>query len=90
MATEKQIRNAYTILENSLKKYESNPTKKNKEWIEMSVRDYANNNLSDDLYLDLNENAASGLFQHGFFLSDLERSVSMLRRKIEAKEWDDK
>lgn len=89
MATERQIREAYIFFENYLKEYRLNLTKKNREWIEMNVRNYANNNLSDKLYLDLNRNAVNGLFRHGFFLSDLERSVSMLKQKIDAKEWDD-
>ena len=42
-----------------------------------NVRCYCNN-LPDDLYFELNQNSESGLFRHGFFESDLDRSISIL------------
>ena len=42
-----------------------------------NIRCYGNN-LPDDLYLKLNQNSASGLFSHGFIVSDLDRSISIL------------
>lgn len=87
MVTEKEIKEAYAFLENSLRDYYTlNSAKERREWIERRVRTYADNNLSGDLYLDLNEDSASGLFRHGFFLSDLERSVSILRKMINKKD----
>lgn len=41
------------------------------------VRCYGNN-LPDELYFELNQNSASGLFKPGFFESDLDRSISIL------------
>lgn len=41
------------------------------------VRCYANN-LPDELYFELNQNSASGLFRPGFFESDLDRSIGLL------------
>ena len=80
MVTKKQIEKAYSFFENALERYKSNSTKKNqKPIIEGSVRDYAKNNLPKELYFDLNENVANGLFRHGHFLSDLEGSVAKLK-----------
>lgn len=42
-----------------------------------NVRRYGDN-LPDELYFELNQNSASGLFRHGFFESDLDRSISLL------------
>lgn len=42
-----------------------------------SVRCYGNN-LPDELYFELNQNSASGLFRPGFFESDLDRSIGLL------------
>lgn len=40
--------------------------------------------LDDELYGLLNENAASGLFKHGFFEADLERCMSILERMLDS------
>ena len=48
-----------------------------RERIADNVRCYGNN-LPDELYLELNQNSASGLFKPGFFESDLDRSISIL------------
>lgn len=45
--------------------------------IEDSVRCYGEN-LPDEIYFELNQNSASGLFRHGFLESDLDRSISFL------------
>ncbi len=50
--------------------------------IEDSVRAYANT-LPGDIYLLLNQGSASGLFRHGFFLNDLERSLTILHEELE-------
>lgn len=42
-----------------------------------NVRCYGNN-LPEDLYFEFNQNSAKGLFRHGFFESDLDRSISIL------------
>ena len=48
-----------------------------RERVADSVRCYGNN-LPDELYFELNQNSASGLFRPGFFESDLDRSISLL------------
>ena len=50
--------------------------------IEDSVRAYANI-LPGDIYLLLNQGSASGLFRHGFFQNDLERSLSILQKELD-------
>lgn len=37
------------------------------------------NNWDDEIYLLLNEGRATGLFEHGFFESDIERAFMMLK-----------
>ena len=50
--------------------------------IESQVRSYAKN-LDQKLYLILNENNSSDLFEHGFFESDLSRSLKKLKDILE-------
>ncbi len=49
-----------------------------------NVRSYGDN-LPDELYFELNQNNASGLFRHGFFESDLDRSISLLSGMLDVK-----
>ena len=49
-----------------------------KSRIETTVRRYLKN-LPSELYLELNEGAASGLCEHGFFESDLSRCIRKLK-----------
>jgi len=39
----------------------------------------------DEIYLHLNDNRATGLFEHGFFDSDIEKAFRLLREIIEEK-----
>ena len=48
-----------------------------RESVADNVRCYGNN-LPDELYFELNQNSASGLFRHGFFESDLDLSINLL------------
>lgn len=48
-----------------------------REKVADNVRCYGNN-LPDELYFELNQNSASGLFKPGFFESDLDRSIGLL------------
>lgn len=50
---------------------------KTRERIADNVRCYGNN-LPDEIYFELNQNSASGLFKPGVFESDLDRSISIL------------
>lgn len=49
--------------------------------IEETVRLYANT-IPGDLYLILNQGSASGLFKHGHFLEDMERSLHILEKEL--------
>lgn len=60
--------------------YCKSTSRNEKERIESSVRHYASN-LPGDIYVELNENAGSGLFRHGFFQSDMERCLRILKEK---------
>ena len=63
-----------------LERYKSeyySATGRTRERIADNVRCYCNN-LPDELYFELNQNSASGLFRHGFFESDLDSSISLL------------
>ena len=56
----------------------THPKKKDRDRIEKEVR-YMANIWDDTIYIWLNEGRASGLFEPGFFESDLIRSIQMLR-----------
>lgn len=47
-----------------------------------NVRCYGNT-LPDELYFELNQNSADGLFRQGFFESDLDRSISILSKMLD-------
>lgn len=49
--------------------------------IEDSVRMYAET-LPGELYLELNQGSASGLFKPAFFQKDLDRSLRILEEKL--------
>ena len=49
--------------------------------IEESVRMYAET-LPGDLYVQLNQGSASGLYRPGFFKGDLDRSLSILEEEL--------
>ena len=59
----------------------SHPKKKDRSVIENEIRTVAN--LWDDtIYIVLNQGRASGLFEPSFFQSDIQRSLSLLRKII--------
>lgn len=49
--------------------------------IESEASHYAKN-LPFELYCELNDNAASGLFRHGFFESDMRYALRILKEKM--------
>lgn len=75
----------YEYLKVKEKEYTSARNKSEKERIERSVRNYAEY-IDPDIYLYLNENAASGLFRHGFFESDLNNSLNKLQKLLDTNE----
>ena len=54
------------------------PKKKDRDRIENEVRSMANI-WDDTIYIWLNDGRASGLFEAGFFQSDIMRSMQMLK-----------
>lgn len=56
--------------------------KSRKEQIEKIVRNYAQT-IDREIYLLLNEGAASGLFRHGFFETDLNNSLRIIREILD-------
>ena len=53
-----------------------------RERVADNVRCYGNS-LPDELYFELNQDSASGLFRPGFFESDLDRSISLLSEMLD-------
>lgn len=52
---------------------------KEKNRIENDVRLYAEG-IDDEIYLEINNGAASGLFKSAFFESDLDRALTILEK----------
>lgn len=75
-------KNIYDYLENKYTEYLLAHRKIDKEKIERDVRDFARYNIPDETYIKLSDGHASGLFEPGFFESDLGRSVQTLREKL--------
>ena len=73
---ENRLKSILTDLERFRSEYYS-ASGRTRDRIADNVRGYGNN-LPDELYLELNQNSASGHFRHGFFESDLDRSISIL------------
>ena len=65
-------------LDDKYTEWYTHPKKKDRDRIENEVRSVAN--LWDDqIYIWLNYGRASGLFEPGFFQSDIMRSIQMLK-----------
>lgn len=76
------LKGVYDYLNEQYKEYYFATKKSQKGIVEDRVRSYSHN-LKDELYFFLNENRASGLFEHGFFESDLSRSLRKLKDILE-------
>lgn len=75
------LKGVYNYLEDQYADYNTSNSSKQKSMIETRVRSYSRG-FDDELYLILNEGSASGLFEHGFFNSDLSRSLRILKDLI--------
>lgn len=75
------LQDVYDYLDAQHKKYYS-ATLKQKNIVENRVRLYSHN-LKNELYSFLNEDYASGLFEYGFFESDLSRSLKKLKDELQ-------
>lgn len=73
----------YHYLDDKYSQYLTMPNKlqKIRYEIEHQVRVFIDD-IDDELYLELNQGRASGLFEHGFFDSDMERSLLILKQKL--------
>lgn len=74
------LQSVYDYLNNQHREYYL-ASNKQKETIESQVRSYSNN-IDRELYSILNEGYDSGLFEHGFFESDLSRSIHTLSKLL--------
>ena len=72
-------------LEGKYTEWYTHPKKKDRERIENDIRSMVNH-WDDTIYIWLNEGRASGLFEPGFFQSDLMRSMQMLREITKNRE----
>lgn len=66
------------VLESYYQKYVNCSKKSDKDMIETCVRNYLKT-LPNELYIELNEGAASGLCKPGFFKSDLSECIKRLK-----------
>ena len=62
----------------------THPKKKDRSQIEDNIR-YTANSWDDTIYIWLNRGNASGLFEPGFFESDLLRSIQMLKEVVDKR-----
>lgn len=69
---------AYDILDDYYTEYLTQH--KNRSKIESLVRSYVDT-LPDELYIEACNGNASGLCEHGFFESDLQKILTILKRK---------
>lgn len=69
-----EVKTLLDYLVSQSEKYDAPGAKKKQ--IEQRVRNYP---ISDDLLIILNEDTASGLFEPGFFETDLDRSIKKLK-----------
>lgn len=75
------LKSVHRYLEEKHSSYCLTNKKSAKSTIEDSVRTFSHG-INDELYLELNEGRATGLFEHVFFESDLSRSLRILEELI--------
>lgn len=76
----KEMQSFYEYLKKKRDEYQS-ADKKNRALIADQVRSYSLG-MSAELYAQLNNDSASGLFRSNFFESDLDCSISILQEMI--------
>lgn len=76
------LKTVYDFLNDSYTDYLMNHQKRNRSIIETRVRMFAKG-LKQELYTELNEYYGNSLFEPGFFESDLIRSITILKAKLE-------
>ena len=75
------LKSVHRFLEEKYSLYHSTNRESDKSAIENSVRTFSHG-INDELYSKLNEGCVTGLFEHGFFDSDLSRSLRILDELI--------
>ena len=68
----------YSYLKQYDREYSLAKNSEERDRIENNVRNFAEG-IDDEIYLELNNNAASGLFAPGFFESDMDKSLRQLQ-----------
>ena len=79
MAKNKNIEEIYNHLSDLDRKYTLASNKQEKERIEIYTRTYADSYIDDDIYAQMSEGSASGLFAHGHYDFDMWNSLRILK-----------
>lgn len=82
MAKNKNIEEIYNHLSDLDRKYTLASNKQEKERIESYTRTYADSYIDDDIYAQMSEGSASGLFAHGHYDFDMWNSLRILNDKM--------
>lgn len=82
MAKNKNIEEIYNHLSDLDRKYTLASNKQEKERIESYTRTYADSYIDDDIYAQMSEGSASGLFAHGHYDFDMWNSLRILKDKM--------
>lgn len=82
MAKNKNIEEIYNHLSDLDRKYTLASNKQEKERIESYTCTYADSYIDDDIYSQMSEGSASGLFAHGHYDFDMWNSLRILKDKM--------
>lgn len=86
MAKNRNIEEIYTHLSDIDRKHTLASNKLERESIEDYTRTYANHYIDDDIYTQMSEGKASGLFARGHYDFDMEQSLRILKDILHNKE----
>lgn len=79
MAKNKNIQEIYNHLSDLDRKHTLASNEQEREHIEEYTRTYANYYIDNDIYAQMSEGKASGLFAHGHYDFDMEQSLRILK-----------
>jgi|UniRef100_UPI003FEFF681 hypothetical protein len=86
MAKNRNIEEIYNHLLDIDRKRTLTSNKQERERIEDYIRTYVNNCIDDDIFAQMSEGCASGLFAHGHYDFDMEQSLRILKNMSDHKE----
>lgn len=86
MAKNRNIEEIYDHLLDIDRKRTLSSNKQARERIEDYICTYANNCIDDDIFAQMSEGSASGLFAHGYYDFDMEQSLRILKEMSDHKE----